>query len=89
VRDATGKIINKEVGYDGPVMAVVVTHDTGIYRDVTPIGPRPPASSGLIQQVVQTSSLDEIEQQALLQVWGKRQGDRIVAQVLLIMSLPS
>jgi hypothetical protein len=38
---------------------------------------------------VQTSSLDEIEQQALLQVWGKRQGDRIVAQVLLIMSLPS
>ncbi len=89
VRDAGGKITRKEVGYDGPVIAVVVTHDTAIYRDVTPIGSGQPASSGWIQQVVQQGSLDEIDQQVLLQVWGKRQGDRIVAQLLLIMSLPS
>ncbi len=89
VRDASGKITSKEVGYDGPVIAVVVTHDTAIYRDVTPIGFGQPTSSGWIQQVVRSSSLDEIDQQALLQVWGKRQGDRIVAQILLIMSLPS
>jgi hypothetical protein len=68
---------------------VVVTHDTLIYRDVTPIGPGQPAGNGVIHQTVQTSSLDEIDQQTLLQVWGERQGDRIVARVLLIMSLPS
>jgi hypothetical protein len=89
VRDASGQIVNREAGYDGPVIAVVITHDTLIYRDVTPIGQGQPAGNGVIQQTVQTSSLDEIDQQTLLQVWGERQGDRIVARVLLIMSLPS
>ncbi|MBI5564470.1 MAG: hypothetical protein HY870_06220 [Chloroflexi bacterium] len=28
VRDASGKIVNREAGYDGPIIAVVVTHDT-------------------------------------------------------------
>jgi hypothetical protein len=89
VRDASGQIVNREAGYDGPVIAVVVTHDTLIYRDVAPIGPGQAAANGMIQQQVKTSSLDEIDQQTLLQVWGKREGDRIVARVLLIMSLPS
>jgi hypothetical protein len=90
VRDTSGKIVNREAGYDGPIVAVVVTHDTYIYRDVTPIGPGQPVSdNGLIQQAVQISSLDEIDRQMLLQVWGERQGDRIVARVMLILSLPS
>ena len=89
VRDATGQIVNKEAGYDGPVVDIVVTHDTRIYRDTTPIGPGQIASAGVIQQVVQVSSLAEIDQQTLLQVWGERQGDRLVARVVLVMSLPS
>jgi hypothetical protein len=89
VRDASGKITNREVGYDGPIIAVVVTHDTAIYRDVTLFGPGQVASSGPVQQVVRTGSLDEIGQQTLLQVWGERQGDRIVARVILIMALPN
>ena len=88
VRDASGKVVNKEAGYDGPVIAVVIAHDTLLYRDVTPIGRGQAAGNGVIQQVVQSSSLDAIEQQTLLQVWGTRQGDRIVARVVLILALP-
>ena len=89
VRDASGKVTNRQVGYDGPVAAIVVTHATIVYRDVTPIGPGQKPANGRIQQVVQPGSLDEIAPQTLLQVWGERQGDRIVARVLLIMTLPA
>jgi len=89
VRDASGQIINREAGYDGPLVEVVITHDTQIYRDVTLIGRGQPIETGMIQQMVQVATLDDIDQQTLLQVWGIRQGDRLVARTLLIMTLPS
>ncbi len=89
VRDASGQIVNTEAGYDGPLVEVVVTHATQIYRDVTPIGRGQPIEHGVIQQVVQVAALDDIDQHMLLQVWGKREGDRLVAQAVLVMTLPA
>jgi hypothetical protein len=88
VRDGSGQIVKREAGYAGPIVDVVVTHATQIYRDVTPIGPGQAAEKGVIQQAVAAASLNDIDQTTLLQVWGQRQGDRVVASVLVIMTLP-
>ena len=80
---------------DGPEIEVVVTHDTVIYSDETDIHGGEPGSreSGekTVQQVIKPAdSLDELGLNTELQVWGKRRGDRVVAEVLVyrIVSVP-
>ena len=87
VRDVSGKITDRRIAYDGPVLEVVVTHDTMIYRDATEIDRY--AGTNQIQQVVKPGQLDEISVNAALQVWGERQGDRLIARVLVYSYLPS
>jgi len=73
--------------FDGPILEVVVTGSTKIYHDVTEVpAPGPDVSSGTVQvqQVVeQVDSLDGIEKNAGIAVWGEKTGDRIVATVLV------
>jgi len=71
---------------DGPTVEVVVTHDTVIYRDVTMKQFDGPPESGKMRQVVEPGTLDEIGDNSMLQVWGERSGDRIVATVLVYFS---
>jgi hypothetical protein len=71
---------------DGPQQEVVITHDTLIYRDDTPVAPmstgnQPP--SGTIQQVVAPGSLEELHTQSFVTVWGERRGERVIAEVVL------
>jgi hypothetical protein len=69
-----------QASYDGPEVEVVVTQATKIYRDITPMDPE--QTSGTIQQVVEPGTLDDLTTQSSLTVWGKKTGDRIIADVV-------
>ncbi len=70
--------------YDGPVVEVVVTNNTKVYRDDTFQNIKDLPSNGTkIQQKVVSGSLDEIGQNSFINAWGKKTGDRLIAEVLL------
>ncbi len=70
---------------DGPQVEVVVTSDTTIYLETT-VPPGPPASgeSVVLQQTVEEASLDDLTSQSFVTVWGRKSGDRVVADVVFI-----
>lgn len=79
--------------YSGPVLEVVVTRETAIYRDETGF-PEPGQAGGgkqTIQQVVKPvdslEALGENTKNTEIQAWGTRSGDRVVAQVLVYRPL--
>lgn len=89
---ATGQK-QSSANYSGPVLEVVITKDTNIYRDETGF-PEPGSAAGgkqTIQQVVKpVDSLEELGEQTKnteVQVWGTRSGDRVVAQVFVYRRL--
>lgn len=70
---------------DGPKVEVVVTNATTIYLDTTK--PPEPSTSGdtqVVQQTVSKGSLDDLTTQSFVTVWGRKSGDRIIAEVLFI-----
>ncbi len=67
--------------YDGPAVEVVTTPNTKIYKDVTDLNNL--RSNTKVQQKVILGSLDEIGQTSMINAWGKKTGDRLVANVLL------
>ena len=83
-----GGAISMTSHYDGPLVEVVLTHDTTIYRDVTMKQfDGPPPDGQKLQQVLEPGSVDEIGENSMVTVWGDRRGDRITASVLAY-SLP-
>jgi hypothetical protein len=72
-----------EFHHDGPVIEVVATHDTLVYRDDTlqEFGDVPPSNA--VQQVLSSSTVDKVEQNSTLSVWGTRRGERLVADVIV------
>ena len=86
-KDQAGNVTSSST-YDGPIVEVVVTPQTIVYSDVTnrQFNGQPP--SGKIQQVVEQGSLDEIGKDSTLRAWGKKTGDRLIADVI-VYSLPS
>jgi hypothetical protein len=86
-KDQSGNVTSSST-YDGPTVEVVITPQTIVYRDVTDrqFNGQPP--SGKIQQVVEPGTLDEVGKDSLIHAWGKKTGDRIIADVL-VYSLPS
>jgi hypothetical protein len=82
-------VISMTSHYDGPLVEVVITHDTTIYRDVTMKQfDNPPPAGKKLQQVLEPGSADEIGANSMVTVWGDRRGDRITARVLTY-SLPA
>jgi hypothetical protein len=72
--------------HSGPEIEVVINHDTLIYHDETDMPTLSSGKSGeqTIQQAVQAvDSLDELGDNAEIEVWGERRGDRVVAEVLV------
>ena len=66
----------------GPKVEIVVTSKTAIYRETTEFR-RPVASEDFsIQQTVEESTLDDLNEQTTIIVWGHRNGDRVTATVL-------
>jgi hypothetical protein len=77
------------LGYDGPVVEVVVTTNTKIFSDVTAqINQNRPRNGTPIQQKVVPGNLDEIDHNTIIIAWGKKTGDRYIADVLLYNNAP-
>jgi len=92
--DATGQR-STHTDFSGPVLEVVITRDTVIYRDTTDIPDPSEGQSGevTVQQVVEAvespAELGADHPNTEIQVWGSRSGDRIVAEVLVYRLLDS
>lgn len=78
--------VQHNIAYDGPVIEVLTTHNTIVYRDVTNMGG--PVIDGKIQEQVALGDFNEIGPNALVEAWGERQGDRLVARVMVYHYLP-
>lgn len=70
--------------HNGPTVEVIVTLQTTIYEDVTlrQYNDSPPEGQK-IQQVVQPGSLGGLGETSVVTVWGRKTGDRIIAEVLV------
>ena len=69
---------------------VVITNETLIYHDTTEPPDRAPsgADSRVLQQTVEEGKLDDLyPSSSLVMVWGRRNGDRVVADVLVYSDL--
>jgi len=74
------------VGNDGPKVEVVTTSETIIYLETTQPPSAPPTNgeTQVLQQTVAEGSLDDLTDQSFVTVWGRKSGDRIIAEVLFI-----
>lgn len=68
----------------GPKVEVVITGDTTIYRDNFEFGQ---GENSSIQQTVEETTLDYLDSQKLITVWGRKNGDRVIADILLVQHL--
>ena len=69
----------------GPKVELIVTGETIVYRETTEFG-RPVAGQEFsIQQTVEEATLDDLNLQTMITVWGRKSGDRVIAEVLLYM----
>jgi hypothetical protein len=74
----------------GPKFEVLVTAETLIYHDTTEPPARRPSGDDprILQQTLEEGTLDELNpSHSLVRVWGRKSGDRIVAEVLLFIDL--
>ena len=65
----------------GPRVEVIVTGKTIIYRDNFEF------SQSSIQQTVEETTLDYLDPQMLITVWGRNNGDRVIADIILAQHL--
>jgi hypothetical protein len=65
-----------------PEVEILMTAKTSIYRDTTQESPSS-AENSTIQQTVGESTLDPLTPPTMITVWGRKSGDRIIAEVLL------
>lgn len=61
---------------------VVVTGETRVYKDVTEFPAPVNGEIHNVQQMVEEGTLDDLNAQSFISVWGRRSGDRITADVL-------
>ena len=69
---------------------VVITNETLIYHDTTEPPDQPPSGndSRVVQQTVEKGKLEDLyTSSSLVMVWGRRNGDRVVADVLVYSDL--
>lgn len=82
-KDRSGNV-QSSADHDGPTVEVVVTGQTTVYEDVTMQQfDGPPPQGQKIQQIVQPGSLDGLGDSSTITVWGRKTGDRIIADVLV------
>jgi hypothetical protein len=70
----------------GPKVEVVINNETLIYLETTQPPSAPPTSgeTQVLQQTVEEGSLDDLTSQSFVSVWGRKSGDRIIAEVIFI-----
>jgi len=63
---------------------VVITNATIIDRDATEVIPPSEINeTQSVQQVVEEGTLDDLTSDSMIMVWGRKNGDRIIADVIL------
>ena len=67
----------------GPKVEVVINNKTKIYKDVTQMDFKPGEETKKIQQVLERGSLDDLSANTMLTIWGRKVGDRVIADVIL------
>ena len=70
----------------GPKFEVVVTTETILYRDTTQPPARRPSGDDPreLQQIIEEGTLEDLnDSQSLVMVWGRKSGERIIAEVLV------
>jgi hypothetical protein len=65
----------------GPKVEVVVTGETIIYHDDFEV------EQSFIQQTVEETTLDSLDPHMLITVWGRDDGDRVIADIILAQHL--
>jgi hypothetical protein len=75
-----------EFNYDGVAVEVLVTNQTELFEDVTEFTP---GQTSVQQKVEKLENLDDLEENTTVQVWGQRDGDRIVAETIVIIRPPA
>ena len=65
-----------------PKVEILISAKTTIYRDTTQPSPASGENLGL-QQMVEETALEDLTQTTMITVWGRRSGDRIIAETLL------
>ena len=70
----------------GPKVEVVTNNETTIYLETTQPPSAPPTSGEnvVLQQTVAEGSLDDLTSQSFVTVWGRKSGDRIIAEIVFI-----
>ena len=71
----------------GPLVEVVVTSETKIYRETTNPSEPLSAENQIIVQMVESATLGDLDSRAMLMVWGRQSGDRVIAAVLMFSDL--
>ena len=70
-----------DANFTGPKVEVVIAADTVVYKDTTELNPENPGAQ--VQQTVELSTIDEITEQSSITVWGRKAGDRMIADVVV------
>jgi hypothetical protein len=86
-RDETGKTATK-ADHSGPDVEVIITRDTQLFEDKTPITMKDMEEQREVQQVIApVASLDDLVSKLndsdSLMVWGQKSGDRFVAKTVV------
>ena len=76
-----GEAPQADSNFSGPKVEIVISPDTIIYRDTTELDPENPGAK--VQQTVEVSTIDEITEQSSISVWGRKAGDRVIADVIV------
>jgi len=69
---------------DGPKKEVVITNESTIYLENTDFGEPNPGENKVLQQTVKEGTLEDLSSQSFVTVWGRKSGDRIIAEILFI-----
>ena len=67
--------------FSGPKVEVVISSGTVVYKDTTELDPENPGAQ--VQQTVELSTIDEMTEQSSITVWGRKVGDRIIADIIV------
>ncbi len=73
-----------DANFSGPKVEVVISANTVIYKDTTKFDEANPGAE--VQQTVEVSTIDDITEQSSITVWGRKAGDRIIADVIVFSS---
>ena len=75
--------MNMDIDGDSQQVDIYITNQTKIYRNTTDYMAAASEGKEFIQQTVEEGSLDELNSTSFISVWGRENGDRIIADTIL------